>query len=1114
MSDTDDYSSTPSTTGTLTVGGTSLGRFEYETDSDWFKIHLDAGTTYVFAMESAPGAYANLNRAILNLYDAGKTLLTDWNMGGNGSGPAFQYKPASSGDYFVSAEYFLSGGMGRADVRYAVSAAVQPADALTADIHTTGVLAPGGTVTGHFDVAGDVDWYRFHGEAGQHYVFSYPNGSLLPTFFAIYDVNGNQLKDGYSPLELATSGDYFIAVGGNVVGDYLLRSINRVDDYSANNSSPGVLKPGGEATGKLESASDQDRFNIQLTAGQIYTLSLAGDARDQDILHFSILDEQGKQIADSRPSFDGVNAQTLTFTATASATYSVIVSVYNYQHAGRGPYTLKASNPVPDDYGGDAASASPMSVGSTIEGAINFERDTDVVKLALQGGTTYVLTLTPDAPMTSQSLTVTDKDGKAIATSNYLYPDTNFTPAASGDYYVAITGSKGSHYTLTATAPADDFGASAAAAGTLAVGGSATGTLERSGDRDWFAIDMKAGATYEMWLQNAKDSGLLSGWLPTKMNVVDAQGHVLTSLATNESATGPQLSYRAVASGTYYIEIAADQNTGGYIVNAALGTSDDVGNQPDSATRLNPGVAFSGKLEVPSDIDVFKVAVVAGQTYGFQLEKAPGGQLPSLLGTDAQRNQLLTTTAHLNHSDNIYQVYLAHDTGDIYLTVSERPEYGANGYRLTAIPLGVDDYSNSTYLPGSLAVGAQLSGVLNYPGDIDTIKVTLQQGESYKFDFQSSASQGLNAKFDYGVSLYDAHGSQVAHTGGAFGWSFGYKAAGSGDYYLSVRANVIDVAATGGYTLAASKMAAAPQLAAPPATAAAAGIYHFLALDFDQQIQVANASGIVLKDAAGNEVGFDQYAAGQTVGTHLDLATRSHLAPGASYTLDIAANAIRDMAGNNFAGLHTSFTTVAAASAGTEGADLLLGQSNGATIHGGAGIDTVIYDLHKILYRIAQNDGHTEISYLGGGKDILDGVERLSFLDKNVALDIDGVGGQAYRLYQAAFNRAPDPGGLGFWINAMDKGLSMMSAARYFADSAEFQKLYGSNLSDDAFVTQLYSNVLHRAPDAGGKDFWMQALHNGTSRGDTLGYFSDSQENRAALIGQIHNGFEYIPSAG
>ena len=54
------------------------------------------------------------------------------------------------------------------------------------------------------------------------------------------------------------------------------------------------------------------------------------------------------------------------------------------------------------------------------------------------------------------------------------------------------------------------------------------------------------------------------------------------------------------------------------------------------------------------------------------------------------------------------------------------------------------------------------------------------------------------------------------------------------------------------------------------------------------------------------------------------------------------------------------------------------------------------------------------------GEDTLVSVERLVFSDVTVALDLDGVGGQAYRIYKAAFDREPDSGGLGYWIAQME----------------------------------------------------------------------------------------------
>jgi hypothetical protein len=142
----------------------------------------------------------------------------------------------------------------------------------------------------------------------------------------------------------------------------------------------------------------------------------------------------------------------------------------------------------------------------------------------------------------------------------------------------------------------------------------------------------------------------------------------------------------------------------------------------------------------------------------------------------------------------------------------------------------------------------------------------------------------------------------------------------------------------------------------------------------------------------------------------------------------------------------------------------------------------------------------------------LTNVERLKFADKAVALDTDGVGGQAYRIYQAAFNRTPDSGGLGFWISVMDGGASLKAVAGGFVDSAEFKAVYGASPTNAEIVTRLYDNVLHRPGETGGYNFWLGILDRGDGTvADVLAAFSESAENQAGVIGVISNGFAYTP---
>jgi hypothetical protein len=188
------------------------------------------------------------------------------------------------------------------------------------------------------------------------------------------------------------------------------------------------------------------------------------------------------------------------------------------------------------------------------------------------------------------------------------------------------------------------------------------------------------------------------------------------------------------------------------------------------------------------------------------------------------------------------------------------------------------------------------------------------------------------------------------------------------------------------------------------------------------------------------------------------------------------------------------------------------GYAGNDRIDGSTGIDTAYFSGFKSRYTISISG--SAMSVVGpDGTDTLLNIERLQFDDKALAVDINGNAGQVYRLYQAAFDRKPDMGGLGVWINQMDNGQSLEWVSAQFQTSQEFKIKYGSSVSTDQFVTLLYQNVLHRLPDSGGLSAWKGALDAGAqSRAQVLAGFSESTENQIALIGSIQNGIEYIPA--
>lgn len=181
-------------------------------------------------------------------------------------------------------------------------------------------------------------------------------------------------------------------------------------------------------------------------------------------------------------------------------------------------------------------------------------------------------------------------------------------------------------------------------------------------------------------------------------------------------------------------------------------------------------------------------------------------------------------------------------------------------------------------------------------------------------------------------------------------------------------------------------------------------------------------------------------------------------------------------------------------------------------ITGIAGVDTLVLDAKAASYTIKANATGFAVTDKSGTLQLAN-IERIEFSDTALALDVDAHenGGMLYRMYQAAFGRTPDSAGLGYWLPKVDDGLAVLDLAKEFKNSAEFTQLYGANLSDSGFIGQLYLNVLRRAPDQAGLDYWQGALHAGATRESVLLDFSESGENIARLAGVLHDGFSYTP---
>jgi hypothetical protein len=194
---------------------------------------------------------------------------------------------------------------------------------------------------------------------------------------------------------------------------------------------------------------------------------------------------------------------------------------------------------------------------------------------------------------------------------------------------------------------------------------------------------------------------------------------------------------------------------------------------------------------------------------------------------------------------------------------------------------------------------------------------------------------------------------------------------------------------------------------------------------------------------------------------------------------------------------------------GTSGNDSLLAMPY-TEFHGAEGLDTLTFAGARAEYAIQNIDDHTVVTKTTGQLLTAFDIERFIFTDFIVSFETTGSAATAYRLYQAAFDRAPDAHGLGYWVSAIDRGISLGSVAEMFISSTEFASIYGISASPSDIIAGLYGNVLNRPADVDGLNFWLDAVNNKhVPLADILVAFSESAENQAQLIGALQSGYEF-----
>ena len=130
--------------------------------------------------------------------------------------------------------------------------------------------------------------------------------------------------------------------------------------------------------------------------------------------------------------------------------------------------------------------------------------------------------------------------------------------------------------------------------GRLSVGGTSTGELETSGDRDWFEISLTSGASYQF---DHVGNTLSDPYLYLR----DQNGNLITSNDDGGSGYNSRITFNATRTGSYFIDAGSYQNslTGSYTLSATELQSPEAGfNNTDGWGEVSASRAFEQLLEI------------------------------------------------------------------------------------------------------------------------------------------------------------------------------------------------------------------------------------------------------------------------------------------------------------------------------------------------------------------------------------------------------------------------------------------------------------------------------------------------------------------------------------
>ena len=220
--------------------------------------------------------------------------------------------------------------------------------------------------------------------------------------------------------------------------------------------------------------------------------------------------------------------------------------------------------------------------------------------------------------------------------------------------------------------------------GSIAVGGTASGLIDSSGDVDAFTVSLVAGQTYMVSLQGSGGTPLQDPYL----TLANPGGTIVASDDDGGIGIDSLLTFTASTTGTYQIIAAAYPDsglTGGYTIDVRQKSTDSVGSTIGTATPIAVDSTTFGFIETSRDVDMFSVSLTAGTLYSFDLaggadydtnpNSVPTGELDTRITIYDAAGNVVATNDDVSYPDDLSSSIslTAETTGTYYIKVDAYP---------------------------------------------------------------------------------------------------------------------------------------------------------------------------------------------------------------------------------------------------------------------------------------------------------------------------------------------------------------------------------------------------------------------------------------------------------